>query len=234
MPSLQLCGGCMARCSYTMFLHTPVVRDLLIANTVLVVVATLIVILRFVSRRVRRTEIWWDDVCCIASILHTYGMLALQYHYARFGMRHHVTDIPSDNTLIMLKMLSVYQLVYYNAMVFAKLTYLFFYLRIFVSREFRIASWVYMGCACAYWVGSVLQVFLICSPFEKNWKSTLPGHCANQNVAFSTIGALNLFTDVIIMVLPIRLICKIANVSRHQDGIIWYLWIRSVVCFYPS
>ncbi|KAJ5359268.1 uncharacterized protein N7496_011681 [Penicillium cataractarum] len=94
-------------------------------------------------------------------------------------------------------------------MVFAKLTYLFFYLRIFVSREFRIASWVCMGCACAYWVGSVLQVFLICSPFEKNWNPTLPGHCANQNVAFSTIGALNLFTDVMIILLPIRFIWKL-------------------------
>jgi hypothetical protein len=86
----------------------------------------------------------------------------MQYHYARVGMWHHVTHIPPENTVMILKMLIVYQLVYYNAMVFAKLTYLFSYLRIFVNREFRIASWVCMGCACAYWVGSVLQVFLIC------------------------------------------------------------------------
>lgn len=30
-------------------------------------------------------------------------MLAMQYHYARVGMRHHVTDIPAENTILIFK-----------------------------------------------------------------------------------------------------------------------------------
>jgi hypothetical protein len=187
----------------------PIVRDQLIANTVLVAFATLALILRFISRHIRQSKIWWDDGCCVGSMLHTYGMLAMHYHYARVGMRNHVTEIPPENLVAILKMLIVYQVVYYNAMVLAKLSYLFFYLRIFVTKGFRIAAWVCMGCACAYWAGSTLQIFFICQPFQKNWNPTLPGHCASQNVAFSTIGAFNLITDVMIMVLPLHFIWKL-------------------------
>ena len=133
----------------------------------------------------------------------------MQYHYARVGMRHHITTIPPENAVLIAKMLMVYQIVYYNAMVLAKFSYLAFYLRIFVSKEFRLLTWICMGCAGAYWTGSMLQIFLICAPFEKNWNPTLPGHCASQNVAFSTIGAFNLLTDVMIMALPIRFVWKL-------------------------
>ncbi|KAJ5375244.1 hypothetical protein N7517_007250 [Penicillium concentricum] len=187
----------------------PIVRDQLIANTILVAVATLLVILRGVSRRIRKAYLGWDDAFCVGGLFHTYGMLAMQFHYARVGMRHHITVIPTENAVLIAKMLMVYQIVYYNAMVLAKFSYLAFYLRIFVSREFRILTWICMGCAGAYWTGSMLQIFLICTPFEKNWNPTLPGHCASQNVAFSTIGAFNLLTDVMIMALPIRFVWKL-------------------------
>lgn len=193
---------------YNVFAY-PIVRDQLIANTVLVAVATLLVILRFISRRLRKSNLGWDDAFCVAGMLHTYGMLAMHFHYARIGMREHIMEIPPENAVLIAKMLIVYQIVYYNAMVLAKFSYLAFYLRIFVSNEFRILTWVCMGCAAAYWLGSVLQIFLICTPFARNWNPTLPGHCASQNVAFSTIGAFNLITDVMIMALPIRFIWKL-------------------------
>ncbi|KGO65644.1 hypothetical protein PITC_007620 [Penicillium italicum] len=186
-----------------------IVRDQLIANTILVALATILVILRGASRRIRKNPIGWDDVFCVAGLFHTYGMLAMQFHYARVGMRHHVTTIPTENTVLIAKMLIVYQIVYYNAMVLAKFSYLAFYLRIFVSKEFRILTWICMGCAGAYWTGSMLQMFLTCTPFEKNWNPTLPGHCASRNVSFSTIGAFNLLTDVVIMALPIRFVWKL-------------------------
>ncbi|CDM36242.1 hypothetical protein DTO013E5_9935 [Penicillium roqueforti] len=198
----------------------PIVRDQLIANTVLVAIATLLVILRGVSRRLRKTGAGWDDAFCVAGLFHTYGMLAMQYHYARVGMRYHITEIPSENAVVIAKMLMVYQIVYYNAMVLAKFSYLAFYLRIFVSREFRILTWTCIGFSAAYWVGSMLQVFLICTPFARNWNPTLPGHCANQNVAFSTIGAFNLITDMIIVALPVRFVWNLNMSVATKMGLV--------------
>lgn len=209
-----------------------IVRDQLIANTILVALATLLVILRGVSRRIRKNHIGWDDACCVAGLFHTYGMLAMQFHYARVGMRHHITAIPPENAVLIAKMLMVYQIVYYNAMVLAKFSYLTFYLRIFVSKEFRILTWICMGCAGAYWTGSMLQIFLICTPFEKNWNPTLPGHCASQNVAFSTIGAFNLLTDVMIMALPIRFVWKLQMSLATKLAVVGIFGL-GILCVFP-
>lgn len=35
--------------------------------------------------------------------MYTYGMLAMHYHYARVGMREHITDIPPENTILVSK-----------------------------------------------------------------------------------------------------------------------------------
>lgn len=117
------------------------------------------------------------------------------------------------------QMLIVYQIVYYNAMVLAKLSYLFFYLRIFVTEAFRLAAWICMGCALTYWLGSMLQIFLICQPFAKNWDTSLEGHCASQNVAFSTIGAFNLVTDLLIMLLPVHFVRKLQMSPATKLGL---------------
>ena len=116
-------------------------------------------------------------------------------------------------------MLIVYQIIYYNAMVLAKLSYLFFYQRIFVTSAFRLAAWLCMGCAGAYWLGSMLQIFLICQPFAKNWNPAISGHCASQNVAFSTIGAFNLVTDMLIMVLPVHFVRKLQMSPATKLGL---------------
>lgn len=132
------------------------------------------------------------------------------------------------------QMLIVYQIVYYNAMVLAKLSYLFFYLRIFVTEAFRLAAWICMGCALSYWLGSMLQIFLICQPFAKNWDPTLEGHCASQNVAFSTIGAFNLVTDLLIMLLPVHFIRKLQMSPATKLGLymIFGLGFLYVISFF--
>ncbi|KAJ5894499.1 hypothetical protein N7495_006190 [Penicillium taxi] len=193
---------------YNVFTYS-LVRGQLIANTVLVAGSFFMVILRFVSQRIRKSNLWWDDFCCVLALLHTFGMLSMQYYYAAIGMRHQMAELPAKNQILIVKILLIYQFIYYNAMVLSKFTYLFFYLRIFVSKEFRILTWACMAASFAYWLGSTLQVFLLCIPFEKNWDVSVPGHCGNRNVAFSTIGAFNLITDVAIILLPMRFIWKL-------------------------
>lgn len=57
---------------YNVF-QNAIVRDQLIANTVLVVLATMMVCMRFISRRIRESQIWWDDVCCVLSLVWYYS-----------------------------------------------------------------------------------------------------------------------------------------------------------------
>jgi hypothetical protein len=140
--------------------------------------------------------------------------------YANHGMRYHVTELPLANVTFIAQQLVAYQAVYYAAMASVKLSYLWFYLRIFPQQNFRKWIWICMGLIGGYWLGSMLQIFLICRPFEMNWNPTIPGgHCASYNVAFVTIGIFNMITDLIIMFLPIPFIRKLQMAIGTKLGL---------------
>lgn len=147
-------------------------------------------------------------------------MLAMHITYANHGMRYHIVDLPIANSIFIAKQLVAYQAVYYAAMASVKLSYLWFYLRIFPQPKFRKWIWVCMGLVAGYWLGSMLQIFLICTPFEMNWNPAIPGHCASYNVAFVTIGIFNMITDLIIMLLPIPFLRKIQMAIGIKIGLV--------------
>lgn len=62
---------------YNVF-QNAIVRDQLVANTVLAVLATTMVVMRFISRRIRESHIWWDDVCCVLSLVWTSTIVAVE------------------------------------------------------------------------------------------------------------------------------------------------------------
>ncbi|KAH6851599.1 integral membrane protein [Alternaria rosae] len=198
-----------------------IVTEQLAANFFLVAFAATLVALRFVARRLRETKVWWDDVAAVASLVFTVGMLAMHITYANHGMRYHVAELPLANVTFIAKQLVAYQAVYYAAMSSVKLSYLWFYLRIFPQEAFRKWVWICMGLVGGYWLGSMLQIFLICTPFEMNWNPTIPGgHCASYNVAFVTIGIFNMLTDLIIMFLPIPFIRQLQMAIGTKLGLV--------------
>ena len=52
-------------------------------------------------------------------------------------------------------------------------------------------------------LATVLMGFLMCKPFAFNWDQTIPdGQCGNQVLSYQVTGALNLLTDLIVLLLP--------------------------------
>ena len=221
----------------TYIFQFPIVTRQIAASFALFGLATILVALRFVARRLRKTKVWyvystgvvginsnmddrWDDAAAVASLIFTAGLLAMQLTYANHGMRYHVNEIPAANSVFIAKQLVAFQSVYYAAMASVKISYLWFYLRIFPQQSFRKWIWICMGLVFGYWLGSMLQIFLICKPFEMNWNPLAGGKCANYNVAFVTVGIFNLITDLIIMFLPIPFLRKLQMAVGTKVGLI--------------
>ncbi|OSS43564.1 hypothetical protein B5807_11729 [Epicoccum nigrum] len=101
-----------------------------------------------------------------------------------------------------------------------KLSYLLFYHRTFPTPDFRKWVWGCIGIVVAYWTGCMLQAFLICRPFERNWNPFIPGHCASYEVAFVTTGVFNAITDLIIIALPIPVISSLHLATATKIGLI--------------
>jgi hypothetical protein len=70
--------------------------------------------------------------------------------YANHGMRYHIADLPIAYSTFIAKQLVVFQVVYYAAMASVKLSYLWFYLRIFPQSDFHKWIWAYMSLVAGY------------------------------------------------------------------------------------
>jgi hypothetical protein len=144
----------------------------------------------------------------------------MQISCANHGTGYHVIELPLANTTFIAKQLVAYQIVYIAAMCSVKLSYLLFYYPTFPTLDFRKWVWVCIGIVVAYWTGCMLQAFLICRPFERNWYPFIPGHCTSYKMAFVTTGVFNAITDLIIIALPIPVISSLHLATATKIGLI--------------
>jgi hypothetical protein len=59
-----------------------------------------------------------------------------------------------------------------------------------------------------YGISSIIVAFE-CIPRRRIWDKSVPGRCINTPWAINFRGAFNIFTDIVILLLPIHAICKL-------------------------
>ena len=125
--------------------------------------------------------------------------------------------LPNLETI--LKMLVAYELIYATSISTIKISVLLFYLRVFVNRGLRTATKIALGLVGLWTIGNILQVFLICRPFEKAYSLTAEGTCGNQVASFIAIGAFNIVTDIIILALPLPTVWALKMSTPAKFGL---------------
>ena len=98
-----------------------------------------------------------------------------------------------------------------------KLTMILFYWRTFGTgnRNFRRALIGTSVLLLMWLVGSMFGAIFQCTPIERYWNEKLDGHCIDPYIYFVSISSANLLTDVIVLILPLRVVWKL-NVTLRQ------------------
>jgi hypothetical protein len=74
-------------------------------------------------------------------------------------------------------------------------------------RSIFIVGYTNLGLIAAWCIGTIVAGLLICQPFAFNWDQTIPGgHCGNQILSFQVTGAINILTDVVVLLMPMPLL----------------------------
>lgn len=65
--------------------------------------------------------------------------------------------------------------------------------------------------------GTIIGILLSCEHTEDNWQymSHFQNRCGNRSLAFQTSGAINIATDVLVLLIPVRDILKL-QVPRYR------------------
>jgi hypothetical protein len=111
---------------------------------------------------------------------------------------------------------------YQVSIAFVKFSILTLYGSVFQSSTFRLWLWAvaaFTGAACITGVfGAIFQ----CVPFQAAWDLTIPGsYCIRYGILAIVITAINIFTDFVILLLPVPLVRRL-NTSKKKKRMIMF------------
>jgi hypothetical protein len=118
---------------------------------------------------------------------------------------------------------------YSPALAFAKMSFLCFYLNLYPGQGFRAGVFVTMFLVVGSCVAVVISLLAACKPFAKNVDVTITeGQCINKAALYIATGALNIITDVMILVLPIPMLSKLQMARSRKIMLIMLFSVGSM------
>ncbi|CAI6095067.1 hypothetical protein V2G26_005126 [Clonostachys chloroleuca] len=165
--------------------------------------------LRLFARSCMGAGLGLDDYMIIVALLLScvvYGlMVALQVAGTGYEQVETMANIP---TILLLTFITVPT--YLGCLLFSKLSMLCFYLRIFETQAPRRLVFGTMILCMCWFVSHFLANVFICKPVPAQWKMELvmsgEGTCGDQIPIFQSMIISNMLTDLIIMILPMKII----------------------------
>ncbi|CAN9412273.1 unnamed protein product [Alternaria alternata] len=182
---------------------------LYLTSLIMILAAGLIVIARVVIRLQIGVKLQLDDYTIIASLMFSILLsITIQLSVAH-GYGQHKVDLSTEELHTCLKFFWVAQTPYKIVVCLNKVSAILLYMRIFISRHFR---WLCCG-ALAIVVGSgiatVFATIFQCVPLQRSWDKNVEGTCIDSSKFWLANAVLNIFTDVIVLALPIREVSKL-------------------------
>lgn len=119
-------------------------------------------------------------------------------------MGRHATEVSLTYLEIVLKQLLAFECFYVTAVAFIKISILAMYLRIFPSREFKIASYSIGATIVAWWFAIAAVCIFQCNPIYVAWAPWMAGECIDLRGSFIGNAVPNILTDVVILIMPMK------------------------------
>ena len=105
------------------------------------------------------------------------------------------------------------------ALCLTKLSILLQYLRIFPTHIFRIVCYAVTGVVITFGIWTVVGSFLNCTPVAHFWDASVHGACLDFKAVWLFNAAMHIFTDVIIMVLPMYPLSRLHLPQAQKVGL---------------
>ncbi|CAI6077579.1 unnamed protein product [Clonostachys chloroleuca] len=193
--------------------------------------ATIAVLLRFLSRRISKNSFWWDDWLAATGLSlnyrwhTTYYFLGIPHDDILDGRRKIDTALMIYNT----KGAYVAELFYYLNQLSLKLSILCFYWRVFSPSNYMRRSIQVIGCFIILWfIASFIVAILQCVPIEAAWDPVVkakPGvKCVDLNGFFFGTSVPNIVADLVLVLLPVQQVWQL-NITVTQKVFIIFFFL---------
>ncbi|KAJ9138621.1 Integral membrane protein [Pleurostoma richardsiae] len=183
--------------------------SILIANIVLISVATPTVAMKLWVRGRILHRLGWDDALIVVTWILGTALLAVIFDMTRYGLGTHFQDVPPSELTTYLKLTVVVSLTYIWGLITAKASFAFMYMSLFVDRFSKRINRFLIVFLVAEGIEETFVVMFQCNPVRKAWEVTIPGRCISLIKFYYAAFAIKNFTNILIFVQPIPSICRL-------------------------
>ncbi|TLD14587.1 hypothetical protein PspLS_11006 [Pyricularia sp. CBS 133598] len=208
------------------------------AVSVLLVLAVCAVVARFICRFYARNAFLSDDWAILVALAFVAGAVGLTIAGASRGAGSHVWALTIDQIQQIYQVLYIYTFIYGGACGSVKLSILFFYMRVFgtrdlvTSRLFKAA--IYMGICLSLLYPITIWVTMgnVCKPVTHFWTqfTGTPGTCIDINTFFLALAIINMLIDFYVLLIPIPQILALNMSTRKKGAVLGLMLIGGFVC----
>ncbi|KAG6999485.1 hypothetical protein G7Y79_00034g069080 [Physcia stellaris] len=207
------------------------------AALVSLIFATIAVVLRLFTKFYMTHSQGWDDVCSVLALGFGIIRLGLAFHLVDVGYGRHLWDVLPSNYNTLQTSLGSDVIVYIVGIAFAKLAVLILLHRIFgIDKRFRWACYL-LGPIIFLWsfITAMTQIFR-CRPVKAAWNAeyTLEhpdGYkCLDRILISVTYGWFNIFSDFILLLLPLPMLWKLHLPWQKKLGLLGVFITGGFVC----
>ncbi|MCJ1456330.1 hypothetical protein MMC28_006691 [Mycoblastus sanguinarius] len=198
--------------------------------SIFIVLITIVVALRLVSRKISRADVWWDDGFVILSLGSSYALLIVDLTSTKYGVGDQ-SFYPSKFSTFS-KFIYTSLILYPIAITSIKTSILLFYIRLFgVHRPFEIAVYVTQTVVIAWCLASLLMAIFQCEPISDFWASQeARTNCTAANALLVATAVPNTVIDFVILVLPLTMVWKLQLSIRRKVALTSSFLIGTLVC----
>ncbi|KAF4202619.1 hypothetical protein CNMCM8927_000014 [Aspergillus lentulus] len=117
-------------------------------------------------------------------------------------------------------------------MALVKLSLLISYLRFFTQPLFRGLTWAMVALIVSWALAYMIALFLACKPLKDYWESIQfnPPNCINQSASTFSFSITNLATDLMVLILPMRVLWMLKLPIRERLVLITVIDIGILAC----
>ncbi|KAL9592091.1 MAG: hypothetical protein Q9179_007064 [Wetmoreana sp. 5 TL-2023] len=178
--------------------------EIVAALTILTILATLAVVLRFIARKVSGSSYGVDDWLILFTLVWEYGLSTIQYLGVHWGFGRHLLLLDPSSAVHFGKLFFAAQPVFLVANAGIKFSVLFFYHRIFPIRKFTMWSIAVGAVVIAWFIAFVFGIFFACRPLAYQWDKSIKGRCLDPLVVSYFLAApADIATNFALLALPI-------------------------------
>ncbi|OBT65555.1 hypothetical protein VE03_05031 [Pseudogymnoascus sp. 23342-1-I1] len=216
------------------FDHDSKYKQIMAVSITLTCVMTIVVCLRGYVRGAMLKALGWDDFVIFFAALCTITYTGLCVGQTRWGLGLTVASRPKLNFNSFSVLNFAGKSIYMGGILGFKVALCLSYLRILThsNRRYEQIIWLVLITCTAGHFGGILLLIFLCKPIQKSWKPLTPGYCIPNANSVYGLGAVSIFYDIVILLLPIPLIIKLHINKRKKIGLagIFTLGIFTTFC----